>query len=291
MRALCLILVTATASRAHADAPVSVPWSLRSASPSSVARIDTVAATFVDKGTRGETYGSTFTLAYKVLPGLAPLVRATIFSNAPATGAAASGISNPVVGVVWAPPMPHGPWKVGVFGGLAIPLGSGGGNSGNPARAAAEKATALARSSMDNSMFAVNNLTPTLGLDVAYIDHGVTLQAEATVFELVRVRGEAVQPDAYKTNFTTGVHAGYFVLPWLCASAELRYQRYLTTPAAVAMNPAARDTLTVAAGIRFLWKLAGGSALRPGVSVAHGLDEPMASRRYNIVQVDLPFSF
>jgi hypothetical protein len=144
---------------------------------------------------------------------------------------------------------------------------------------------------MDNSMFAVNDLTPTLGLDLAYVAHGLTLQAEATLFELVRVRGEAVQPDALKTNFTTGVHAGYFLVSWLCMSAELRYQRYLTTPAAVAMNPDARDNLTAAVGLRALWKLGGHRSLRPGVSFARGLDLPMSDRDYNIIQLDAPFAF
>jgi hypothetical protein len=79
---------------------------------------------------------------------------------------------------------------------------------------------------------------------------GLTLQAEATLFELARVRGAKVDPDPYKTNLTTGGHVGYFVLLWLCVSAELRYQRYLSTPKAVAMTPTARDNPTIAFGLR-----------------------------------------
>jgi hypothetical protein len=284
-----VLLVAAMASLAHAD-PVSLAWNLRPVAPASVARADTVVGTFTDQDMRGETYASILSLTYKVSPSLAPLVRVAVLSNDPATGANANGISNPVIGAIWAPPMPAGPWRVGVFGGLALPLGSGGGDSGDPARLAAQKATAIARSSMDNSMFAVNDLTPTLGLDVAYVANGLTIQAEATLFELIRVRGEAVQPDAYKTNFTTGLHAGYFLVPWLCASAELRYQRFLTTPAAVAMNPATRDNLTAAAGVRALWQL-DGHVVRPGLSYARGLDAPMSDRGYSIIQLDLPFSF
>lgn len=283
-------MLLAMASLAHADAPLSLAWNLRSPVPGSTVRLDSVAATFVDKDVRGETYASTFTFAYKIFPRFAPLVRVTSFFNEPATGPKAGGVSNPVVGVVWGPPV-HGALKVAVFAGVALPLGSGGGNDGTPARIAAEKAAALARSAMDNSMFAVNDLTPTVGVDLAYVDHGLTLQAEATLFELFRMRGEAVQSDEYKTNFTTGAHVGYFLVSWLAASAELRYQRYLTTPAAVAMNPAARDNLTVAAGLRFLFKLDAHHVLRPGVSVARALDQPLSDRTYEIVQLDLPFSF
>jgi hypothetical protein len=205
-------------------------------------------------------------------------------------GPSANAISNPVIGFAWGAPMPKGAWKVAAYGLLALPLGSGGGDDGDPARMAAQKAAAVARSSMDNSMFAVNDLTPTVGLDVAYVAHGLTIQAEATLFELIRVRGEAVQPDAYKTNFTTGLHAGFFLVSWLCVSGELRYQRFLTTPAAVAMNPAARDNLTAAGGLRVLLKL-GGTVFRPGVSVARGLDAPLSDRDYSIFQLDLPFTF
>ena len=288
MRSLLILL--ASASIAHADAPLSLAWNLRSPTPGSVVRLDNVAATFVDKDVRGETYASTFTFAFKILPRLAPLVRVTSFFNEPATGPKAGGVSNPVVGLAWAPPT-TGALKVGVFGGVALPFGSGGGNTGAPARLAAEKAAALARSAMDNSMFAVNDLTPTLGVDIAYVDHGLTLQAEATLFELFRVRGEKVQSDEYKTNFTTGAHVGYFLVHWLCISAELRYQRYLTTPAAVEMNPLARDNLTAGGGLRFAFKLGGHRLLRPGVSYARALDQPLSDRTYQIVQLDLPFSF
>lgn len=285
------LVVLFAVSTAHADPPASLAWSLRPVAPGTVIRIDSVAATFTDQDARGETYASVLTVSTKATPRIAPLVRVALLSNTPATGEGATGISNPVVGVVGALPVPAGPWKVGVFGGLALPIGSGGGNSGDPARAAAEKATMLARSAMDNAMFAVNDLTPIVGLDVAYVARGLTVQAESTLFELVRVRGDAVQKDAYKTNFTTGLHAGYSLLPWLCASAELRYQRYLTTPVAVAMNPDARDNLTVAVGLRGLVKLAAGQGVRPGISLARGLDLPMASRGYSILQLDLPFAF
>jgi hypothetical protein len=146
---------------------------------------------------------------------------------------------------------------------------------------------------MDNALFAVNDLTPIVGVDATYLANGLTLQLEVTLFELFRVRGDEVQPDAYKTNATAGMQAAYFVVPWLSASGELRYQRWLSTPAAVAMDAsgASRDTLSAALGVRGHLALGGARWLRPGVSYARGLDDPMTDRHYQIVQIDIPFAF
>lgn len=245
MKALLLLLLS---SVAHAN-PISLPWNLRPVGPVNVVRVDTVAS---------ETFVSTATFSYKVVPRVATLVRGAVTERA---------ISNPVIGVMAAPPRASGRWKLGTFAAVALPLGTN-----DPA---AQKAAALARSSMDNAMFAINDVTPIVGVDVAYVRGGATLQAEATLFELIHVRRE--QPDAYKTNFTTGLHAGYFVRPWLCASAEVRYQRFLS---AMSLSSHA----SVAVGARVLWKVAG-STLAPGVSFA------MTDRDYKIIQLDLPFAF
>ena len=286
-----LVLVALATSPARADAPVSTPWNLRGAAASSVVRLDSALGTFVDMGQRGETLASVLTISDRITKTLAPLVRVAFIDNHPATGAKAVAVSNPIVGVTWAPIAAPSPWRFAVLAAVAVPVGSGGGDDGNPARAAAEKAAVLARSAMDNSLFAVNDATPIVGLDLAYVRAGWTVQGEATLFELVRVRGAKVDPDEYKTNFTTGLHVGYFLVPWLCASGELRYQRYLSTPKAVAMTPATRDNLTVAFGLRTQLKFDAHHVLRPGVSYARGLDDPMAARRYQIVQLDLPFAF
>ena len=71
---------------------------------------------------------------------------------------------------------------------------------------------------------------------------------------------------------------------------ELRHQRWLSTPLAVAADPTLRDTTTVALGPRLhfrqddVW-------IRPGVSYALPLDAPLARSRYHLVQVDVPVVF
>jgi hypothetical protein len=290
--AIVALLVVATA-RADADAPYSLGWSVRPAAPVNVVRSDTSIGLYDDGGVAGSTVASTFLVSYKVAPSVSPLVRFAVVRNDPASGASATAMSNPLLGAIWTPVRLPAPYRLALFGGLALPLGSGGGNGADPSMAMTVRSAIAARASMDNALFAVNDLTPIAGVDVAYVASGVTLQVEATLFELFRVRGGDVQPDAFKTNFTAGAQAGYFVQPWLSASGELRYQRWLSTPAAVAMDTsgASRDTLSAAVGVRGHIALGEGRWLRPGVSYARGLDDPMTGRDYQIVQIDVPFAF
>ena len=295
---LILVSLLLGSALAHADVvakppPASLGWALRPVAPVNAVRIDTAVGLFEDSGVSGNTVASLFTVSYKVTPTLSPLVRFAVVRNDPATGGTATGMSNPLVGAMWAPPLLAPPFKLAGFAALALPLGSGGGNDANPTMTSTVRSAIAARSGMDNALFAVNDLTPIAGVDAAYVANGLTVQLEATVFELIRVRGDQVQPDAYKTNFTTGLQAGYFVLPVVSASAELRYQRGLSTPKAVAMEPtgASRDTLSAALGVRGHIALGEGRWLRPGVSYARGLDDPLTGRNYQIVQIDVPFAF
>lgn len=284
-------ILVASTSLAVADSPYALGWSLRPASPVNVVRSDTAIGLFEDGGVDGNTVASTFLIAYKVSPVVSPLLRFAVVRNDPAMGGSATAMSNPLLGAMWAPPIVAPPYKLAFFGGLALPLGSGGGNGADPNMTTTVRSAIAARSSMDNALFAINDLTPIAGVDAAYVADGLTLQVEATLFELFRVRGDMVQPDVYKTNFTTGAQAGYFVLPWLSTNLEVRYQRWLSTPAAVEAAPATRDTLSAAFGLRGHIALGGKQWLRPGVSYARGLDDPMTGRNYQIVQIDVPFTF
>ena len=147
---------------------------------------------------------------------------------------------------------------------------------------------------MDNALFAVNDLTVIPGVGAAWVAHGLTVQVEATVLHLMRVRGEAVQPEASKTNFTSGLHVGYYIVPELSVGAELRYQRWLNPPIAFEKDPTERtlDNLTAAIGPRVHVK-AGPLTLRPGIAYARGLDKPLAAAtpNYHLVTFDVPAFF
>jgi hypothetical protein len=272
-------------------APYSVPWQLRPATAATVVRWDTALALMEGAdGARGTTVASMLLASYK-LGQFAPLVRVGLVQHSPPGGGEQGrSLLNPVLGGSYLLPL-NETMRLTFFLGLTVPVGTGGGNSPDAATAAANRAGILARSAMDNAMFAVNDFTVFPGVGFAYVANGLSLQAEATVLRLTRVRGEEVQADASRTNFTSGLSAGYFVLPALSLAAELRYQRWLSTPTAVANDPSLRHTLTAAGGARFHHKLPGGTWLRPGLAYARGLNGPMDQQKYNILQVDIVAAF
>ena len=89
---------------------------------------------------------------------------------------------------------------------------------------------------------------------------------------------------------------GYFVIPMLSLGAEIRHQRWLSTPKTIQGNPTysestLRDTTTFAVGPRVHLKLGETMWLRPGIAFAMPLDDPMSDAKYKIIQIDVPFVF
>ena len=294
--------------------PYSLPWQLRPAVVANVVRSDTAFAFYKDAAGKksGSTVASMLLASYKVTESFAPMVRVGVVSNsppdsfvAPATKPVDSAVNfiNPVIGGTYAI-KPAKPLRLAFFLGLTVPVGSGGGDDAKPEKSAANAAGIRARSAMDNAMFAVNDFTVFPGVDFAYVAGGFTAQIEATVLQLTRVKGDKQpamglpkNPDKSKTNFTMGVHVGYFLAPFLSVGAEWRHQRWLSTPTAVkndeaSMNPqGTRDTSTFAVGPRFHFKLSDSVWFRPGVAFAMATDSPMEKAEYKIVQLDLPIAF
>ena len=274
--------------------PYSLPWQLRPVTIGNVLRSDTSVAFYEspDGQKSGTTTATMFLATYKLTPQLAPLVRFAFVHNAApdVDGGPPSGTAlvNPLVGVTYA--SKPGPVRWAAFAAATVPVGQGGGD--NPDKGAAEAASRgiPARSSMDNAMFATNYFTAIGGFGAGYIARGFTAQAEVTVLQLFRVRGPDAQ-DARRTNFTAGVHTGYFVLPWLSLGGEVRYQLWLSDAAPVRANEDARETVTFAVGPRLHFKLGDKQWLRPGISYAHVVDAPFSSSRYHMVQLDVPFAF
>lgn len=279
--------------------PYSIPFQLRPVAAVNVVRSDTSVAFFRDPTTdeSGSTLVSMLLASYKITDELAPIVRVGMVSNSPPavdpeTPAADSstGFLNPVVGLTYALKL-GGAFRLAPFFGVALPLGSGGGNEPEPAAVTARNTGVWARSAMDNAMFAVNDLVLFPGIGFAYVKDGFTAQIEATMLQLLRVRGADAQSDAARTNFTTGMHFGYFVLPEVSLGFELRHQRWLSTPDAVAANDSLRETTTASFGPRFHVKLGETTWMRPSVAFAFPIDDVMQPRDYRIVQVDVPVIF
>ncbi|MDX2050767.1 MAG: hypothetical protein SFV15_00130 [Polyangiaceae bacterium] len=271
--------------------PYSLPFQLRPVVAGTVLRSDSTYAFYESPTTRGgSTLASTLLGSYKLTDELAPLVRVGFVKNSPPTGPSGTNFLNPVLGGTYALKLSP-ELKLGLFLGLTVPVGSGGGNSSKPENRAANGAGILARSAMDNAMFAVNYFTVFPGAGIAYVSQGLTVQAEATVLELTRVKGENFDKDSSRTNFTSGLHVGYFLMPMLSLGAELRHQRWLSTPTPVKANSALRDTTTVAFGPRFHVKLSEKSWVRPALALALPVDEPMSKAKYKVIQLDIPVIF
>jgi hypothetical protein len=271
--------------------PYSLPWQLRPVVAANVVRSDT-AVSFYENGTENaSTVASTLLLSYKVLPKLAPLVRLAFVHNNPgAAPGSGNAVVNPLVGATYQLDLAPG-LRMGLFLGVTVPIGQGGDKpAGMDSTAAAAGAGINARSAMDNALFAVNFMTVIPGFGLAYTKAGFTAQIEATFLQLTRVRNSDIERDSSRTNFTSGLHLGYFVIPQLSFGGEMRFQRWLSDPAVLTMFPNRRETLTFAVGPRAHFKL-GTRWLRPGIAYAQGIDNPMKQRKDRIIQVDLPFVF
>jgi hypothetical protein len=276
--------------------PYSLPWQLRSVTPGNVLRLDSAFASYKNPAS-GQTGGTALATSilgsYKVIPNLAVIARLGLVRNSPPASPPPSATSfiNPVVGGLYGIKLSPS-LKLGLFLGFTLPIGTGGGDNPDPGKAAANSAGMATRSAMDNSMFAVNYFTVIPGIDFAFVQSGLTVQAEATLFKLTRARGPSTQ-DSTNTNLTAGLHVGYFILPMLSVGAELRHQRWLSTPASVKADKtnSIRDTSTFAIGPRFHFELSDDIWFRPGLALALPLDDPMKKSEYKIVQLDLPFSF
>jgi hypothetical protein len=280
--------------------PYSLPWQLRPVAPGNVVRLDT-AFGFYENPTTGKSGAAQATSllgSYKIIPDLALIARVGLVHNSPPDAVApapnppsATSILNPVIGALYGIKLSPD-FKLGLFLGMTIPVGSGGGTNPDTNKATANGVGAATRSMMDNAMFAVNYLTVFPGVDFAFVKGGFTAQVEATIFQLAKTRGPDTA-DKSNTNFTSGLHVGYFVLPMLSLGAEIRHQRWLSTPTSVKNDAsgASRDTTTFAVGPRFHFKLADNVWFRPGIAFAMPIDDPMKKNEYKIAQLDLPLSF
>jgi hypothetical protein len=298
-RALILLLlaVSAAAEETPPPAPYVTPWLLRPMVALDVVRWDSSLALYENSaGLMGATLVSVFAGGYKIprtggpTEGVQLLARLTAAYDNPANAPSAAIFANPALGAAYARRIPKG-FRFNTSLMLTLPVGMGGGDTPNPAESAVRNKAILARAAMENAIYAVNDFTVIPGASVAYVDHGWTVQAEATLFILSRVRGAQAQPEAVKVNFTTGLFVGYFVVPKvLSLGLELRYQRWFLGPNSVASAPATVDNLSLAGGARFHVPI-GKGWLRCGVAYGGGLDAPLTDGHYNQIQFDCPYFF
>lgn len=296
-----ILLVLAGA--ASADPELSLPWQLRPVTSDNIARADTAAAVFVDaRGNIDIAKTTALAVAYHLTERWAPTLRLGFAGNN-APGAALDGISigNPLAGMTYTRIMGHR--RFAVLAATTIPIGTGGGDVADPSTVATNAASTTARPA-DDALFAVNYLTEIAGADAAYVNHGITLQAEAMLQQGIRVRGarSATATDAFRTRAALGAHAGVFLGRHVSLGADILYQRWLSHPTELDMTGAKTPIadadlgqLTVSAGVRGHFHL-GATTMHPGLSYTRGLDGsrrgPMiVTNRTNAVAVDLTVLF
>jgi hypothetical protein len=283
----------AAATTPTASTEYSLPWQLRAVSPGNVVRLDSAAAAFNDAAGNLDVAVTTLvTASYQLTPTWAPTIRLGFVGN-DAPGAALDGGSfvNPIIGATRVGSL--GGYRFALFGAATLPIGTGSGDARYVPAAKTNAASMTARPA-DGAMFAVNYTTAIVGGDFAYVNHGFTAQAEATVLQYVRVRGEDSPnaSDPFRTQAAVGLHLGYFIGSHVSLSGELYHQRWLSQPT----NVAATAMTTVAAGPRAHFELGKHAWICPGLSVVRGLDArgfdaPLLTAQTTALQIDIPVRF
>jgi hypothetical protein len=268
-----------------------LPFQLRSVSPRSGARIDTIVAPY-----RYADMSALETVVF--LSGQLRLqqhffltARWGFDDNRVGNGDRnRTGIVNPAIGVTLA--FPIGPaFRFAAATAISLPLATGGGSGSDVDGIFLQRQGALARSAMDNAAFAFNDLGFPTGLSLAFVQRGFTAQLDGTIIASGRVKGPGTEGDAAKVNSTLGVFLGYFVIPEVSLGVELRYQYYLLPTALVDQDPSARDNLTVGAGGRIEIEVSDSTRLRPGICLSTGLSGYVEQQSFHMIQFDVPISF
>lgn len=275
----------------ESPSPYALPFGLRPTSASSGVRAET--AYGLDSGV-SSTIVQYLSASYAPIEPLSIYARGGWVDFIPDGKSASSAFTNVAIGALWAGKIvPEIRYSATIGSGL--PVGEGGGATPNPGEAAAIAAGNLARSRFEGAtIFSPDDVAPFIGGDVAWVADGLTVQAEVTLFELLRVTGAPTDADATKTSLSMGLSAGYFVIPQLSIGLEVRDQSFLTTPAAVQAGKVARSWVTAGGGVRVHLKLADHVWLRPALAFFQPLNDPsptISASDYHIVQLDLPLTF
>lgn len=269
-----------------ARARYSLPWNLRPGIAPNILRVD-LALAFSSVGLNTATIVTAGAKPFTSVPDLGLYGRAGVVTYGPDASSGHAAVVNPIVYALWTPQVAAGV-RVPLFVGVTVPVGTG--SDASPLQRSAFGSGVYTRQAMDNALFAANYLTVTAGAGILWMGHGVTAQAEVTVLQLTRVWGGSVERDASRTNFTSGVHVGYQLLPWLTVSAEAHYQHWLSTPDAVARNGVMRSQFTVGGGVRGNIPV-GAVLLRPGVAFFTPVDGAMGAADQRVLQLDLAAAF
>jgi hypothetical protein len=267
------------------------PFQLRSVIPGNGVKVDSTVAPYRLDGVDGWVTVVLLSGQVRLVESLALQARWGFDDNNVSRGGGSRfGILNPTLGVLFGVPIGQN-FRFAASTVVGYPVATGGGNTPDPHDVVLQRQGMLARSAFDNTSFALNDVGFPTGLSLAYTFCGLTAQVDASVIPTVRVKGARAQRDPSKVNSTYGFFLAYRLVPAVSVGAEVRYQRYLSTPSAVRQDPSARDNLTVGGGFRLDLPLSDSNRVRPGLCYSRGLRGPVEQQSYQMVQLDLPVSF
>jgi hypothetical protein len=268
-----------------------LPFQLRSVSPRTGVRIDTIVAPYRYEGMSALETVVFFSGQLRLLKYFSLQARWGFDDNRVGNGDRnRSGFVNPSLGATLAFPVGH-LFRFAASTSVGLPLATGGGDGTDVDGVFLQRQGALARSSMDNNAFAANDLGFPTGLSLAFVHRGITAQMDGTIIASGRVKGTGTAGDGAKVNSTFGLFLGYFLIPELSVGMELRYQYYLLPPSIVDLDPSARDNLTAGAGARIEIELSDSTRVRPGVCLSTGLSGYVEQQSFRMVQFDIPITF
>lgn len=277
---LVLPLLAALPVAAENASPYAAPFQLRGAVAGTAVKSDT-AISMTDAGKGVASYLSA---SIKVLPDVAAQMRVGMGASAPSNGGGGVALMNPQLGVLWSPKISDS-LRLSPFLSVTLPVGMGGGESPKPEVAGALASARLARFSLDSAIALPNYTWLGAGASLSWTGYGATAQAEITALHGYQSRGAESLDDTLSSGIG-GLFLGYYLLPQLNLGAELRYQRFLSTPASVVKDPLLRDQLSFAVGARGHLKTELGT-VRPGLSWGHGIGGASARAGNNVLLIDL----
>jgi hypothetical protein len=267
-----------------------LPFQLRSASPRSGLRVDTIVAPYRHAGESALETVVFLSGQVRLQQHFFLQARWGFADNRVGTGERnRTGFVNPSLGVILAFPV-GSLFRFAASTAVGFPLATDG-DANDADGLFLQRQGALARSSMDNNAFSPNDLGVPTGLSLAFVNRGLTAQVDGTIIASGRVKGAGTDGDGAKVNSTFGFFLGYYVIPEISLGAELRYQYYLLPPSIVDLDPSARDNLTAGAGGRVDIELSDSARMRPGICLSMGLAGYVEQQSFRMVQFDVPISF
>ena len=288
-----------TNSMAISPTPYALPFLLRGTNPANSLRIEGTYSSYETSPNDENGFIHIYTLSAskKLSPSLAIYSKIAVAHINP-NGQYENSIiySNPLIGVLNNAQLAEN-FKFSMSLGVTAPIGSGGGNDANSSVRTANGIAQLSRSAMENSLYASNYIAIIPGVDFTYLRNDFQIQFESTLFQLLRVNGERLDKDKYRTNVTIGLGAGYHANAQLSLLSELRYQRWINNDTVEKSTSPAIDNLSLGIGPRFTFKLSK-ITLKPAISYTQSIYGTLSNSKrssntkdYKTITLDLPLIF